>query len=244
MNTRLLVLAAAATLGFGSSARAAAQLNVRLNDGALELTNSASTVLQLAGYSILSPSGSLENTNWISIATSYDGNDGGEVDPDDNWFFLANNDNEFAEATLGSATIRPGQIVDLGVGAFVPGGSTDLVFEFVDAATQTSQIGVVVYGTLIDLMADFNSDSTVDGDDFLIWQSNFGVTDSADRTIGDANGDGAVDGNDFLIWQSEFGESIAASGGGSVTAVPEPATASLAVLLWTAALLGGFRRER
>jgi hypothetical protein len=43
---------------------------------------------------------------------------------------------------------------------------------------------------------------------------------------GDADNDGDVDGDDFLVWQDEFGSG---DGAGS-TAVPEPASALLALL--------------
>ena len=51
---------------------------------------------------------------------------------------------------------------------------------------------------------DFDFDGDVDGDDFLLWQSNFG----GDGPVGDADQDGDVDGDDFLLWQSNFGSSL------------------------------------
>ncbi len=63
-----------------------------------------------------------------------------------------------------------------------------------------------VVGAAPNLPADFTKDGVVDGDDFLVWQNNFGTTSGATANDGDANGDGAVDGQDFLIWQASFGE--------------------------------------
>ena len=63
-----------------------------------------------------------------------------------------------------------------------------------------------MYSPVPEPSADFDGDGNVNGDDFLIWQSGFGVDDT-----GDADGDGDTDGDDFLIWQSEFG-----SGNGAV----------------------------
>ena len=54
------------------------------------------------------------------------------------------------------------------------------------------------------LSADFDLNGHVDGDDFLIWQTGFGLT-SETHSEGDANADANVDGDDFLIWQSQFG---------------------------------------
>ncbi len=60
--------------------------------------------------------------------------------------------------------------------------------------------------------SDFNGDGVVDGDDFLIWQSGFGIVSGATSADGDADGDGDVDGDDFLVWQTEFGSSSGAAG--------------------------------
>jgi hypothetical protein len=62
-----------------------------------------------------------------------------------------------------------------------------------------------------EIPGDFNGDGVVNGDDFLVWQQGFGTI---------------YDGDDFLIWQQNFNP-----GSGSVgTAVPEPASAVLALL--------------
>jgi hypothetical protein len=52
---------------------------------------------------------------------------------------------------------------------------------------------------------DFDADGDVDGDDFLVWQSNF---NDPSPLGGDGDGDGDVDGNDFLIWQANFGSTL------------------------------------
>ena len=84
--------------------------------------------------------------------------------------------------------------------------------------------------------ADFNGDGSVDGDDFLIWQSNFGTPTSAMRDDGDSDGDGDVDGDDFLAWQAQFGSaSSAAAGSGSFASTPEPAGSLLACLAFSLA---------
>ena len=85
------------------------------------------------------------------------------------------------------------------------------------------------------LAADFDKNGVVDGDDFLIWQSNLGTTSGATPNTGDANGDGAVNGDDFLIWQSEF-----SSGGQGTSAqtIPEPSSVlCLALMLLLAAVV-------
>ncbi len=74
------------------------------------------------------------------------------------------------------------------------------------------------------LPADFDKNGAVDGNDFLIWQANFGM--SGTSNTGDANGNGVVDGNDFLIWQASFGSAAGEAG----NAIPEPTTGGLLLL--------------
>ena len=66
---------------------------------------------------------------------------------------------------------------------------------------------------------DFDGDGDVDADDLAAWAGAYGATD-----VGDADGDGDSDGNDFLAWQQNL-----TGPGGQAAAVPEPASASLAV---------------
>lgn len=69
---------------------------------------------------------------------------------------------------------------------------------------------------------DFDGDHDVDADDLGDWQAAYGVS-----LGGDADGDGDTDGADFLAWQRNFtGPNMPL-----VHAVPEPATASLAICL-------------
>jgi hypothetical protein len=70
--------------------------------------------------------------------------------------------------------------------------------------------------------ADFDNDSDVDGNDFLIWQRGVGV--GADNSTGDADGSGAVDGADLAIWRLQFANPVATA---AVGAIPEPAAADL-----------------
>ena len=74
--------------------------------------------------------------------------------------------------------------------------------------------------------ADFDQDGDVDGDDFLVWQSNLG-SQQATAEMGDADNDLDVDGNDFLIWQQQFGS----AGGATGSPIPEPATLGMLGLL-------------
>ena len=89
--------------------------------------------------------------------------------------------------------------------------------------------------------ADFNADGAVDGQDFLIWQRNFGVAAGGTREQGNANPgvDGAVDGVDLTIWKSQFGSASSVV----AAAVPEPGAAILAAFAVTV-LLSARSRDR
>jgi len=75
--------------------------------------------------------------------------------------------------------------------------------------------------TSVDFLdADFDKDFDVDGDDFGIWETSFGIDDMAD-----ADADGDSDGADFLAWQRQFGSGVSALA--TVAAIPEPDTRML-----------------
>lgn len=79
--------------------------------------------------------------------------------------------------------------------------------------------------------ADFDGDDDVDGIDFLTWQQQFGPGVGAPYRPGDANGDGLVNSADLVIWETQYGP-VPLVG---VTAVPEPASLGLTILLALAA---------
>jgi len=73
--------------------------------------------------------------------------------------------------------------------------------------------------------ADFDGDGDVDGSDFLTWQRGLGLTGQTNNDNGDADASGIVDAADLAAWKGQFGAAVGAAG-----AVPEPATAGLALL--------------
>ena len=80
--------------------------------------------------------------------------------------------------------------------------------------------------------ADFNGDGVVDQDDFAIWDAGYGLIHAAQPSDGDANRDGDVDGEDYLVWLSEVDFALG-GGAAGLTSIPEPATATLSLLLAT-----------
>ncbi|MBX3425773.1 MAG: lamin tail domain-containing protein [Pirellulales bacterium] len=89
------------------------------------------------------------------------------------------------------------------------------------------------------LDADFDDSTLVDGSDFLIWQRNNGTTSGATNSQGDADLDGDVDADDLAAWTSNYGQPQATA---VVAAVPEPATAGLALLAGALVVAAARRR--
>lgn len=85
--------------------------------------------------------------------------------------------------------------------------------------------------------ADFDDDGDVDGEDFLIWQRNFGV--GTTHEMGDANGDNMVDAADLTAWQDAFGSAPGSSA--ATIAVPEPSSVAVISLAALGIVLGRCR---
>ena len=125
----------------------------------------------------------------------------------------------------------------VGLANVVAGGvnGSDIVTNAVAVDASGVSLQIVFPGSVV-VEGDFDSDSDVDGADFLIWQAGFGTIGGATLATGDATGDGNVDGADFLVWQANFGTGTAA-----VIAVPEPA--SVALLIGAGISLAARRRK-
>lgn len=85
-------------------------------------------------------------------------------------------------------------------------------------------------------IGDFDLDSDTDDADLEILEGNFGTTTGALFTDGDSDLDGDVDGADVLNWMRNV------TGGGSLSAVPEPGGMMLALMAGLA--LTGRRQRR
>ncbi len=146
-------------------------------------------------------------------------------------------------------------LIDLGGGIFAP----DLGQSFNIITTTDDVIGTfddedlpglhgglkfdVLYGVdrvvleVIGVLGDYNLNGVVDTADYVVWRNT--INASGANLAADGNGDGQVDEDDYKVWQQNFGLT-AGSGAGAIadsatTAVPEPTTAIL--ILMVAALV-------
>jgi hypothetical protein len=83
------------------------------------------------------------------------------------------------------------------------------------------------------IAGDYTADGKVDDADFDAWQRAFG----SNNTLADGNKDGIVDAADYIVWRKHFGTSVHDLPGSGSDLVPEPATATCAMLLLMAGAL-------
>ncbi len=77
---------------------------------------------------------------------------------------------------------------------------------------------------------DFNDDGLVNLADYTVWRDNLGADESV-LPPGSGNGSSTVDAGDYAVWKTNFGAPGAASLSASQTAVPEPGTVGLLLLV-------------
>jgi len=233
-NVRLLAKQSDTTLfdGFSWNLNAPQQGSERSNDAftmGLFIGGEIDFAFSFASDDILD-----RGDEWLFLAVTYDGNS----NVDNTAFFVGDENNAVSQLgdtlTIDAGPVYPSNTQN--------GGDANARFGigFTDAAptADTSLTGyqddVRVYDGVLDVAAldlarlanlpedtgftaDFDNDNDVDGDDFGIWETSFGIDDMAD-----ADADGDSDGADFLAWQRQFGSGVTLNA--ASTAVPEPAT--------------------
>jgi hypothetical protein len=89
--------------------------------------------------------------------------------------------------------------------------------------------GKVVFAFLVQ-GGDYNANATVDGADYVVWRNTFGQTGTG--LPADGNGNSAIDSGDYNVWRAQFGQSIGSgTGANAIAAVPEPAIASMIIVV-------------
>ena len=211
-------------------------LEVNTTTGAIRLLNEQTSSIDLSYYEIRSEAGSLNSTGWVSLD---DGEGGDPVGT--GWDEAAGSSaNILSEGNLTSMLSLAGNggAASLGSG-FTVGGSQNLSFSYAAPGAATLQGGFVKYVTGGASNADYDDDTDVDGNDFLLWQRQLGAT-VPNGTGADGSGNGLVDAADLALWRTQFGTTPATS---AVAAVPEPATMWLLAFATGGLLLGAKRRS-
>ena len=195
--------------------------------GATAMRGHSSQSISFSYYEITSAAGSLDSSNWVSLADQdFEGH--GPANGSGNGWEEAGGagSGALAEAyLLGDSTIGTGQSVSLGNGYDPDVGAEDLVFTYLTDSGKVIE-GLVEYVTSV-IAGDANWDGIVDAADYIALKRNFGRATGARYKDGDFNGDHDVDWNDLQTLMGNFG----ARGVGSAPAAPEPATLGLLALL-------------
>lgn len=185
--------------------------------GGVTLHSPGSLDVPLAGLSLKSASGSLDPSDWRSIAET--DNSSGP------WLELKAEATELAEATLGEATLSPGESLDLGA-VLALNGEPDLVATYADPLSLDTRDVLVRYVNtpLADLLpGDFNDDGRVDGADYTRWRDGLGQGVSLSNEVVSL---GRVTQEDYGVWSDHFGATSASS----ATQVPEASASMVAAL--------------
>ncbi len=187
----------------------------------------------------------INNTDWFHVAVAYNGND---FEADNLKFYWTKLDPSVAQAnqipTIDGTGAEPlTWLTDLAAipHDFAIGGETrNNGTGFGEGENFYGQIDEVrissvargadqfLFTAAVAEDADFDADGDVDGNNFLRWQRGLGATGAA-ATLGNgnANGDGVVDAADLAVWKLQY---AGAGGSGVAAAIPEPATALLALV--------------
>jgi hypothetical protein len=200
-------------------------LRVNPTTGQAFLKNDSLETLKFDGYSITSTTGSLVGGTWTGLSSA------------SGWQKSPATANALSQSNpTSSSTLAPGAQLALGdIGAFTTQAAQDgLELKFIlSEALEGEGSG--------NLAGDFNSDGTVDGRDFLVWQRNTSVGSLADwkANYGQSGGGSNPPETTYRIGTIVFDNS---AGVAAIAAVPEPTTAAL-----LAGVIGGLafvRRNR
>jgi hypothetical protein len=221
------------------------RLTVDQQTGEMRLVNpgSNSEALAFEAVSIISASGALDPSSWISIAGNYDGNGDSSVDSG-NWTITSSIFTQLAEAAnAGGAdgSLAVGSDISLG-NAWIGAILKDLTATYTDLNGNILSLDIVYLGD-DNILGDLNTDGLIDSADWLIFIAN-NQTDLTALNIpqayrlGDLDGDLDSDIADYTIFRAAFEAQNTAPGAfeAMLASVPEPS--SLALLLGGGLLLG------
>jgi hypothetical protein len=228
---------------------------------------SGGDLANVVGYTIHSPSGTLDPTGWLSIANNYDSQSPGpeQLDPNNVWLVTspAASRNQLSEedsTSLGGATNGATFVVDdpadFGI-IWTPYYQEDITIELLFDNGDSRTVKALFEGNDGEAFqyGDLNFDGLVNAQDFTdIFLANYGSDTSSLESgperyfLGDMNEDGTITYSDFFRLKNAI---LAASPGDVAlltldghTQVPEPASLSLFALALAAGVVGSRRVAR
>lgn len=188
----------------------------------VQLLNPESVGIDIDGYVIQSASGALNPAALNGLTEQLGGT----------WGEIALSATAITELNLlGSSVLGDDSSLNLGA-IFTAGGAEDLLFTFNLAATGEQLEGLVTY--LTQLLGDANGDNTIDIFDVATISNQWGTSGPE----GDVNGDGTVDIFDVAVVSNNWGNTLP----NNASAVPEPATWSLAAIGLALGLIAARRK--
>lgn len=203
--------------------------------GQTRVRNTSQTTVMIDGYDVASASGSLSTTGWDSLD---DQNAAGG-----DWRESNASATHLAELKAASSTtLAPG--ADLPLGAlFVPAGTQDLVFSFLQAGNSMATSAAIAYESIsAGLPGDFNNNGAVENADLTLLLNNWAspVPPVPTGWTGTPQPTGpAVDNDELTALLNNWGATV---GGGATSglSVPEPGTWAV---IFGAALCLAARRQ-
>jgi hypothetical protein len=183
--------------------------------GYARLENTSPFSVSIDGYTIWSPTDSLDPENWMSL-------DQQEAE-NGQWFEANVSDHRVSELqTDGVTLLAPGDSFYLGRMFDALDGQPDLGFEFLIAGQSVVSTGVAVY-TSLGLPGDYNDDGVVDAGDYTVWRDLLGTA----ATLPNDMTPGSLQSIDYVVWISNFGRSLNLGSAALVQSVPEPSAVML-----------------
>lgn len=140
----------------------------------------------------------------------------------------------FSSLAAGSSQAFTTSFIATSVGTFTANFTLNLSDENLSGATNKS-LALTLTGKTR-LAGDYNDDLVVDANDYVVWRETTGQSGPA---FGGADGDGSglVTDDDYSVWRAHFGQTATAAGASFAAAIPEPASACIA-LIACATLIG------
>jgi hypothetical protein len=240
-NHALSAAEVTASFNTGPEAAPLPVLVINRDTGAISLDNKSTVNVQVKGYSIASPIGTLNPATWTSI------NAGNTFDPDGTWTGPSPTIFSLAESvtggTLDGGTLAPSASRSIGT-PWVKTFMEDVEFTFTLGDNSTRR-GEIQYLGAPRPRSDLNGDGTVNVADWAVFLPNTFTNFPSETPVGaylkgDLDGDLDNDYADFRLFKADFAAVNGSAAAAQLNLVPEPS----ALFLATMAAIGSLRVRR